>query len=271
MQSSLEIGRVLADRDGVTFRAQGTCMYPTLRPGDVLHIRSCSTSDARIGDIAVCRASAMLFSHRVIAKGEQEGRQYIITRSDLSYASDDDPTFDENLLGLVVSITRNGQLTPLKAGSYPWLVRRLFTLQLAIIEAHSRLISWVVTVLEKFQNNCLYQTIGQSWLKTTHPTPIYNVRVPLNATLGNDIYRQLKVDEFDIKVEWKGRQIERWTLLLNFNDDSESAAWATFVRDAIQDWQLEETHTRLRYRNLGCEELLLQQAKNIMVKNIDAH
>ena len=64
-RASLSIGRVLADRDGVTFRAQGTCMYPTLRPGDVLRVRSCSARDVSVGDIAVCRTPEYLFSHRV--------------------------------------------------------------------------------------------------------------------------------------------------------------------------------------------------------------
>jgi len=44
--AALDIGRVLADRDGVTFRAVGACMYPVVRPGDVLRIRSCAATDA---------------------------------------------------------------------------------------------------------------------------------------------------------------------------------------------------------------------------------
>ena len=47
--ASLDIGRVLADRDGATYRVQGTCMYPTVRAGDVLRIRSCAAADALRG------------------------------------------------------------------------------------------------------------------------------------------------------------------------------------------------------------------------------
>jgi len=80
--ASLDMGRVLADRDGVTFRAQGTCMYPNVRPGDVLRIRSRAAAQVNISDLAVCRGNGFLFSHRVIAKGERDGRAFIVTRPD---------------------------------------------------------------------------------------------------------------------------------------------------------------------------------------------
>ena len=91
--ASLEIGRVLADRDGVTFRAQGTCMYPTIRQGDVLRIRSCAASQVTVGEIAVCRTPEFLFSHRVIATGERDGRPFVVTRSDRNLGEGDGPTW----------------------------------------------------------------------------------------------------------------------------------------------------------------------------------
>jgi len=51
--ASLELGRVLADCGKVTFRAQGTCMYPCIQPGDMLHIESRTTEQVQVGDIAV--------------------------------------------------------------------------------------------------------------------------------------------------------------------------------------------------------------------------
>src|SRR5512136_1699800 len=111
--ASLDIGRVLADRDGVTFRAQGTCMYPAVRPGDVLRIQSRAAAQVNVGDMAVCRGDDFLFSHRVIAKGECDGRAFIVTRPDRAHNESDAPTFDEDLLGVVVAITRNDKPVPL--------------------------------------------------------------------------------------------------------------------------------------------------------------
>lgn len=88
-------------------------MYPTVRPGDVLRIQPRRAAEVAVGEIAVCRTSAYLFSHRVIAKGERGGRAYIVTRPDRSRVGSDAPTFDENLLGAVVSITRAGKPAPL--------------------------------------------------------------------------------------------------------------------------------------------------------------
>ena len=34
--ASMDIGRVLADCDGLTFRAQGTCLAPDVQDGDLL-------------------------------------------------------------------------------------------------------------------------------------------------------------------------------------------------------------------------------------------
>ena len=136
--ASLDIGRVLADRDGVTFRAQGTRMYPTVRPGDVLRIRSRLAADVVVGDIAVCRAPDFLFSHRVIDKGLRDGRPFVVTRADRSHEGSDAPTFDENLLGVVIGIERHGKRVPVQPAEHPWLVRRYHAVRLALIEAAPR-------------------------------------------------------------------------------------------------------------------------------------
>ena len=96
--ASLEVGKALADRGRTTFRAQGTCMYPTVRPGDVLHIESRTVDEVAVGDIAVCRRPGYLFSHRTIGKGVHNGRPYIVTRPDRVRRGDDGPTFDQDVL-----------------------------------------------------------------------------------------------------------------------------------------------------------------------------
>ena len=121
--ASLEIGKALADSDRVTFRAQGTCMYPCVRPGDVLRIESRAAEEVAIGDIAVCRRPGYLFGHRTIDKGVEDGRRYIVTRPDRSSSGSDGPTYGEDVLGIVTAIERKGKRVEPRRRRYPWPVR----------------------------------------------------------------------------------------------------------------------------------------------------
>jgi len=264
--ASLDIGRVLADRDGVTFRAQGTCMYPTVRAGDVLRIQSRAAADVAAGDIAVCRAPDYLFSHRVIGKGVRGGSAFIVTRPDRTRAGSDAPTFDENLLGVVIAITRKGKPVPLQPTAYPWPVLRYFDLRLALKEAMLQAIPRLADGLSRVQENALYRRMARGWLALAHPRLSYTVRLPM-PKLGDAVYHKLSPEAFDVRMEWLGRPIERWTLTLRFNDAHQPAAWATFVRSAANAWHVEESHVRVRYRGAGLDGALMQQAEKILARS----
>jgi hypothetical protein len=260
------MGRVLADRDGVTFRAQGTCMYPSVRPGDVLRIRSRLAAAVVVGDIVVCRGPDYLFGHRVIAKGERDGRAFIVTRPDHAHEGSDAPTFDEDLLGVVVAIERHGKSVPLQPAAYPGLARWCYAVRLAIIEAAPRAQLWLANVLARAQRLTLYRKIARWWLALARPHITYTVQLPLNGKLGASVHRRLTPDEFDPQMEWRGRAIQRWTLALHLNDARQPAARATFARDADDAWRVEESRIRLRYRGARLNNALMRQAKAILAK-----
>ena len=264
--ASLEIGRVLADRDGVTFRAQGACMYPTVRAGDVLRIESCSAADVVVSDIAVCRGQDFLFGHRVIGKGVRDGRPFIVTRPDRTHEGSDVPTFDENLLGVVIAIERNGKRVPLQMRAYTCLVRRYYAARLALIEAEPRGRFWLVNTLARVYSRGMFQKIPRWWFALTRPRVLYTVRLPLNTKLGDAVYRQLEPRDFDVRARWQGRMIECWTLALHVNGTRQPAAWATFVRGADDAWRVEESHVRLRYCAVGFSDVLMRQAEAILAK-----
>ncbi len=260
--ASLDIGRVLADRDGVTFRAAGTCMYPVVRQGDVLRIRSCRAADVAVGDIAVCRGADFMFSHRVIFKGERDGHAFIVTRPDRSSGGGDAPTFDENLLGVVMTITRRGRTVPLAPAATSWLARRWYALCLALIEAAPRLKLRLLKIVASVQSQQLYQTLARRWFALSRPRLEYRVSVPLNATLGDTVVRQVALEEFDPAALWQGRPLERWTLSLFLNSSRKPAAWISLSRGAGEEWRIERQGARVRYGGLGLEELLAQQARH---------
>jgi hypothetical protein len=201
-----------------------------------------------------------LFSHRVIATGERDGRAYIVTRPDRTRDGSDAPTFDENLLGVVVTITRAGKPVPLQPTRYPWLIRRYYAARLALIEAKPRALFGLANALARAQDHALYRSIAHTWFALAHPHVSYTVRLPLNEKLGEAVYRQLTSAEFDPQATWRGRAIERWTLVLHLSAAREPAAWATFARDTATTWRVVESFTRVRYRGMGLEDALARQA-----------
>jgi hypothetical protein len=265
--ASLHMGRVLADRDGVTFRAQGTCMYPSVRPGDVLRIRSRAAARVNVGDMAVCRGKGFLFSHRVIAKGERDGRAFIVTRSDRAHEGSDGPTFDENLLGVVVAIERKGKRVPLQPTAYAGLKRWYYAAGLAVIEAAPRAQLWLANVLGRAQRLTLYRKMARWWVALARPSITFTVQLPLNGKLGESVHRRLTPDEFDPQMEWRGRTIQRWTLALHLNDMRQPAACATFARDSADEWGIVDLFVRLRYRGAALDVALLRQAEAIFARN----
>jgi signal peptidase I len=264
VHASLEIGRVLADRDGVTFRVQGTCMYPTMRPGDVLHIQSCRAVDLTVGDIAVCRAPTYLFSHRVIDKGLKDGQAFIVTRPDRSQAGSDEPTFDDNLLGVVIAIKRKGKSAPLSSVEYPWFLQICHAARIRLIEAVPRGRYWLADSLSRMQKTTLYGGLARRWFTLRQWHVSYIVRVPLNATLADAAFRPFGLNEFDIRMTWRGKTIERWTLVLHVNNARLPAAWVSFVRSQDKNWRIQESNIRVRFRGMDFDKLLMEQAETIL-------
>ena len=264
--ASLDIGRVLADRDGVTFRAEGTCMYPTIRPGDVLRIQSRATADISVGDVVVCRRPMHLFCHRVVARGSEEGRTYIVTRQDRTPDESDGPTFDENLLGVVVAIEREGKPVSLQPASASWPLRLYFALRLRLIELRLRIILAWTDVLPKVQTNVLYRWMMKIWLILAHPQISYRVRLPMPA-LGDAVYRQLSPETFSVQKDWRGRPVQRWTLLLHLNGSRKPTAWLTLTREAAGEWLVDESFVSARYGGAGLDAMLQRKAEAILQKD----
>jgi hypothetical protein len=236
-------------------------MYPTIRPGDVLRIESCIAAQVKMGDIAVCRGDGFLFSHRVIATGERDGHAYIVTRPDRTRDGHDGPTFNENLLGVVVTITRNGGRVPLTPTRYPWFVRRYYRARAWWIEAQPRAWLWLSNTVARWQMRGWYRRLARGWFALARPRVTFVVRVPLRAT--DAIYQPVPAAEFKLTDgKWKGRTVERLTLALHLNTEKEPAALVTCQR-APAGWIIHARQVRGRYRGLGLAEMILTEARHI--------
>lgn len=240
-------------------------MYPTIRPGDVVRIQSRTAVNISVGDIAVYRRIKLLFSHRVVETGQENGRPYVATRPDGTLDGNDGRTFDENLLGVVTAIERKGKRMPLQKANYPWLVRRYFDLRVALIKTEPAFFLWKNKILERVQNNALYRWIAKTGLTLARPRISFTVRLPMPA-LGEAVYRQLSPETFDTKMDWRGKPVTRWTLTLHLNGANQPAAWAKFARDEEEKWRMEEMFVREWYRGAGLDETLRHQADKILLR-----
>ena len=269
--ASIELGRALADRGATTFRARGTCMYPVIRPGDILHIDPRPAGEIAVGDIAVCRSHDHIFSHRTVETGTRDGTPYIITSSDSAPDGTDRPAYDSEILGVVSSIERSGRrLSPGKLYC-PAYARFYFSLRLGIREASYRLRRSLVRALGPFQRCPVLKPILQAGLAAKRSRASFTVLRPLVA--GSDLvfHRPVPADDFDLGSCGHGRAgVDRWRLVMRLKGGEHWGAWASFVRRPPEcpspGWWLDDLYVRVRYRGMGLREELIGKAEEILAR-----
>ena len=104
------IGDVLHRFGEATVRVTGSSMLPSIWPGDVLTIRRRPVSETRTGEIAVFTRHGRLFAHRVVA----HAGPHLVTQGD-GLPTPDGPVSDTELLGVVVSVSRDGKTAQVPA------------------------------------------------------------------------------------------------------------------------------------------------------------
>ena len=105
-------------------------MSPCIKKGDLLSVKPISLEEAGIGEIVAYRkdeSHSVLTTHRVVARGKNRGRGYLVTQGDRNIYRDF-PLSPQDVLGKVVSIERKGQLISLETPFYRlrgYLIARL--------------------------------------------------------------------------------------------------------------------------------------------------
>ena len=99
---------VLRSSGKLKLQVTGWSMLPTIFPGDTLLIERSSAAATREGDIVLVSRAGRLFVHRLMRKSSETDRGSIRTRGD-SMAAIDPPTSEDQLLGKVSAIERNGK------------------------------------------------------------------------------------------------------------------------------------------------------------------
>lgn len=100
---------VLRKSGHLRLAAMGQSMLPTLWPGDLLTVRAIQFDEVSAGDVVLFAREDRFFIHRVLRKcdptAESTGPS-LVTRGDSMRAADS-PVWPEELLGKVVSVSRN--------------------------------------------------------------------------------------------------------------------------------------------------------------------
>ncbi|MCZ6878829.1 MAG: signal peptidase I [Acidobacteria bacterium] len=120
-------------REGYIIRslAVGESMSPSIKKGELLIVKPIELEEAEIGEIVASRrdeSHSVLTTHRVVQKGKESGRCYIITKGDRNPYRDFPLVSSQELLGKVTGIERNDQVISLESPFYRlrgYLIARL--------------------------------------------------------------------------------------------------------------------------------------------------
>jgi signal peptidase len=108
------ITELLQDGYNVNFSAPGHSMYPTIIANENILVAPIDPAAVRMGDIILYRSNGSLIAHRVTLINKMNN-DAINTYPDWSFilkgdasATFDEPVKDEQIIGKVISIERNG-------------------------------------------------------------------------------------------------------------------------------------------------------------------
>lgn len=229
----------------------GMCMHPTIRTGDVVRVRP--AGELRPGDIAVYRRGGSFICHRVLRVSEGQ----IITRSDRNRGHADAPVAPEDLLGVVVQVTRNGR--PVSLGQRAAPGSEALTTRLAIARGQGR--GLLLRLAERVQRLPGYTAAGRVILRVPARTRM-SLRVPLRAT--DSVFQELPLKPAGLgsgKVPAGLRPGTQRVIVVAHLTNSGTPAAQLPLQLADGCWSPEEPAVRNRYRRLGLESDLRAAAE----------
>ncbi len=239
-------------------------MYPSIRPGDILHIDPRDVAKVAVGDIAIFRRGNALFGHRTVSKGidKDKGGTYIITRPDRTSQGNDGPTYDQDVLGVVAHIERKGKLV---SPRLPLCLRsRLYSASLLKLwEYREATLTKSGEWFGRIQRRKAYRRVAQLLFTKVSPSVSFSLRIPISSWQTHDLCQKLS------PCEAGGLSSQdSFSLDLFIRGHHRPAAIMTFISRPPEcpfaGWWVRDLQVRVRYRGIGLEELLLRQAEEVL-------
>lgn len=105
------ISRQIFEQNGFfSFRAHGSSMYPFIRDGDILTVKSTDTVHLRTGDVILCKPSdGGPVAHRIISKSSKNNMIVLKVRGDSIFGFDQTVSADR-ILGKIISVCRGKRI-----------------------------------------------------------------------------------------------------------------------------------------------------------------
>ena len=103
------VAQILRECGEARIRVAGTSMLPSIRPADVLHVRSVDIASVQREDVILFAIGPRLLAHRVVQAASHGAERVLITRGDM-HSHDDPPVTRAHLLGRVEGQVRNGRV-----------------------------------------------------------------------------------------------------------------------------------------------------------------
>lgn len=257
-----ELKEVLLEKKMVKFYAKGICMFPCIRPRDILYIKQKNAEKIKAGDIAVYRGLNQLFAHRTVKKGKDNGRDYIFTRPDTIRYGNEGPIFDKDILGVLSYIERKGQILSTEKKDYNSAAKLFFNICFKGYHFCGRLFRIIISFAVYMQQFKIYRMITNFLFTRLNKKIDFSIQVPLNSKTTNRFYRIISPEEFA-----KGKEyISKWTVKMSVNSKPAASLSCIFKPQncPFSGWWLSEVRVRIRYRGTGVEEQLFQRVDELL-------
>ena len=241
----------------MTFQGKGLCMFPTIRPGDVLALQMQDLAQIQCGMVIVFRREKALWAHRVVGICHQSGGAYLRTQSDRSPGPDAQKVYAADLLGVVTEIRRGDQtLSPEKR---PWQPRHRLQFRFHCLAERLQLLFWNLAerILENIQKIFFYQSLGKCLLSIGLLQISFELRLPVENGHHPSLFQRFPESAFpSFPAEILERAKKKGILWLRING---TPAVSYFFSEAVPLDQ--RIFVRRRFRHLDLESRLLEKAR----------
>lgn len=265
-----EMSKLLIEKGAIRFRSSGTCMYPSLKPGDVLFVQPKNAAQIKIGEIAVYRHLNRIFAHRTVATGEGNGQYYIFTRPDRTESGMEGPFSDKDIIGVISngegkSISQEEEAET--KGKRNLLQEMVFNSRLQYHSFKEALANHIVHLIYYIQGFGGYPFIARNIFSRLNFKLDFSIHTPLGNKINSRFYEIISGHDFPIvNPVPEGNHIPQFTIILNFN--SKPASFLSFIARPehcpFPGFWVTAVKTRMRFRGTGMEERVFDKLEDIL-------
>lgn len=262
-----EMAQDLAAKGLIRFRTEGTCMLPSIHPGEPIEVLPKTIEEIQVGQVALYRRGHRIFAHRVIEKGLANHRPYIFTRPDAARDGSEGPIFAEDLLGIVKGKERPDSFSPPNRKGHIF-----FTWGLGLYYRHMHSLKkwgWAMALfgLRWAQRKKVYRGLARFLMGDPERGLSFSIQVPLGDRPEPRFYRILSIAEWK-NMGWNPSERPIQKMRISLKGKTHRAAYLSLLfRPENCPWKgcwLTAMKVRHRYRGLGIEEGLLQKTGEIL-------